>query len=61
MFTPEASSKQKRVKRTQECEIEDGVTVQLARRVTYSLWRVATDNPMGIDQFSPKKPEFYQP
>jgi len=24
MFTPEASSKQKRVKRTQECETEDG-------------------------------------
>jgi len=61
MFAPKASSKQKRVKKTQEHETGDVVTVQLARRVTYSPWRVATDNPTGMDQFSPQKPQFHQP
>ena len=33
MFTPKANSKQKWVKKTQEREIDDVVTVQLAKRV----------------------------
>jgi len=61
MFEPKGSSKEKRVKKMQERETGDAVTVQLARRVTYSLWRVATDNPTGMDQFSPQKPQFHQP
>ncbi|RHN45453.1 hypothetical protein MtrunA17_Chr7g0231381 [Medicago truncatula] len=40
MFTPNGNSKQKRVKKTQEREIGDAVTVQLARRV--SLLAVAS-------------------
>jgi len=42
-------------------ETGDVVTVHLAWRVTYSLWRVATDNPTRMDQFSPQKPQFHQP
>jgi len=61
MFSPKAKSKQKRVKKMQERETGDAVTVHLARRVTYSLWRVAIANPTGMDQFSPQKPQFHQP
>jgi len=61
MFAPKASSKHKQVEKTQEREIGDVVTVQLTWRVTYSLWRVVTDNPTGMDQFSPQKPQFHQP
>jgi len=61
MFTPKVKSKQKRVKKMQEREIEDVVTMQLARRVMCSLWRVATDNPTGMVQFSPQNPQFHQP
>jgi hypothetical protein len=41
VFTPKPSSKQKRVKKTQELETGDAVTVQLSGKVTFF-----TQNPI---------------
>jgi len=40
MFTPKPSSKQKRVKKTQEHETGDDVTVQLSGKVTFSTQKL---------------------
>jgi len=42
MCTPNANSKQKHVKKMQERETGDVVTVQLNSRVNHSPWRVMT-------------------
>ena len=50
MFTPKANSKQKCVKKTQERETRNAVTVQLATSSPRELHQIATQNsgfPLG--------------
>ena len=56
MFTQKANSKQKQAKKTQECEIGDVVTMQLALRVNHTPWRVMTDCYREKLIFHPKTP-----
>jgi len=56
MFTPKANSKQKHVKKTQEGETWDDVTMQLASRVNHSPWRVMTGCCREKPIFHPKIP-----
>jgi len=61
MFTPKANSKQKHVKKTQERETGDAVTVQLASRVK-SLAMVSNDRLLSWKTpFSPQNPNFESP
>jgi len=56
MFTPKANSKQKQVKKMQEREIGDVVTMQLAPRVNHSPWRVMIGCCREKHIFHPKIP-----
>jgi len=56
MFIPKANSKQKCVKKTQEHEIGDAVTVQLASRANHLSWRVTTGCCREKPIFHPKIP-----
>ena len=74
MFTPKASSEQKWVKKTQEREIGDAVTVhrttmECAEKQLFCHWkhrstissivlRWNVDNSTGTDQFHSKNPHF---
>ena len=44
MFTPKPNSKQKRVKKTQEHETGDAVTVQLSGKVTFFTQKLHFDS-----------------
>jgi len=56
MFTPKANSKQKYVKKMQERETGDVVTVQLASRANHLPWRVMTGCCREKPIFHPKIP-----
>ena len=61
MFTPKANSKDKQVKKTQECKTEHAVTVQLAPRVHHSPRRVMTVCCREKPIFHPQNPNFESP
>ena len=61
MFIPKANSKQKHVKKTQERETGDVITVQLASRVK-SLAMASNDRLLSWKtSFSPQNPNFESP
>ncbi|KEH15943.1 hypothetical protein MTR_0422s0010 [Medicago truncatula] len=58
MFTPNANSKQKRVKKTQERETGDAVTVQIARRVSLLAVASCDEQLYGNRPVFSRKPNF---
>ena len=61
MFTPKVNSKQKCVKKTQECETRNAVTVQLAAKSPRARLASCTRHQLKILVFLSGKPSFFTP